>query len=205
MKSRQHLRGGVIFIPTLPLSSMFGLLIPLTSESFMENATKFSEEAFVPNVTDIVHCREVTKGVKETIVTSPDGREVIIRNMFGLTDLQTIFIDVGGQKSERRKWLHIFDNCTAIIYVAALNGCMYHYRLVIHTDLDCQVLEEDDTTNRLLDSLQCLGEVSGNDSLNNIPFLIFLNKYDLFSQRIEEIPLTQCFPHYEGMMELRLI
>ena len=41
--------------------------------------------------------------------------------------------DVGGQRSERRKWIHCFDNATAIIFTAALSG--YD-----------QVLAEDKTT-----------------------------------------------------------
>lgn len=29
--------------------------------------------------------------------------------------------DVGGQRNERKKWIHCFDNVTAVIYVAALS------------------------------------------------------------------------------------
>lgn len=44
--------------------------------------------------------------------------------------------DVGGQRSERRKWMHCFDDVTAIIFVAAVSA--YD-----------QVLYEDATQNRI--------------------------------------------------------
>lgn len=30
-------------------------------------------------------------------------------------------VDVGGQRSERRKWIHCFENITSIIYLAAIS------------------------------------------------------------------------------------
>lgn len=30
-------------------------------------------------------------------------------------------VDVGGQRAERRKWIHCMDNAMAIIFLAALN------------------------------------------------------------------------------------
>jgi guanine nucleotide-binding protein subunit alpha len=30
--------------------------------------------------------------------------------------------DVGGQRSERKKWIHCFDNVTAILFVVAISG-----------------------------------------------------------------------------------
>lgn len=47
-----------------------------------------------------------------------------------------ILVDVGGQRSERRKWLHCLDDVIAIIYMCAMD------------DYD-SMLEEDGSTNRL--------------------------------------------------------
>jgi len=139
---------------------------------FMENTLRFSSSDFSPTEEDILQAREVTSGIKETKVVSPDGRE-------------TIFIDVGGQRSERRKWLHVFDNCTAVVYVVDLNGY-------------CQLLEEDNKTNRFRDSLDCLCKISENEALKNLPFLIFLNKYDLFVERLKQDPVAQFFEDFHG-------
>ena len=37
-------------------------------------------------------------------------------------------VDVGGQRNERKKWIHAFEDVTAVIFVAALscyNAVMY--------------------------------------------------------------------------------
>ena len=41
--------------------------------------------------------------------------------------------DVGGQRSERRKWIHLFDNVTAILFTVALS------------DYDMTLVEDNDT------------------------------------------------------------
>lgn len=40
-------------------------------------------------------------------------------------------VDVGGQRSERRKWIHCFDDVKAIIFVVALSG----YNQVLFEDI----------------------------------------------------------------------
>ena len=47
--------------------------------------------------------------------------------------------DVGGQRNERRKWIHCFENVTAVIFVAAISE--YNQKLF-----------EDATTNRMLEA-----------------------------------------------------
>ena len=39
---------------------------------------------------------------------------------FWLTRLVSMF-DVGGQRSERKKWIHCFENVTSIIFCVALS------------------------------------------------------------------------------------
>ena len=41
----------------------------------------------------------------------------------GMLRLMAFFrmVDVGGQRSERRKWIHCFENVTSIIFLVALS------------------------------------------------------------------------------------
>ena len=57
--------------------------------------------------------------------------------------------DVGGQRNERRKWIHCFENVTAVIFVAAISE--YNQKLF-----------EDATTNRMLEALEIFEEVNAN-------------------------------------------
>lgn len=41
---------------------------------------------------------------------------------FQLKQLEMLMVDVGGQKSERRKWIHCFQDVTAILFIANLSG-----------------------------------------------------------------------------------
>ncbi|CAM9909503.1 unnamed protein product, partial [Choristocarpus tenellus] len=94
-------------------------------------------------------------------------------------------VDVGGQRSERRKWMHCFDDVKAIVFLVGLSG--YH-----------QVLFEDNSVNRMQESLTLFGEVVGNPIFENTPIFVFLNKKDLFETMILTKPLTTCFPEYDG-------
>lgn len=38
-----------------------------------------------------------------------------------MTGVVVRMVDVGGQRSERRKWIHCFDNVTSIIFLAAVS------------------------------------------------------------------------------------
>lgn len=42
--------------------------------------------------------------------------------VFHLGPLTYRMFDVGGQRSERKKWIHCFENVTAILFVVAISG-----------------------------------------------------------------------------------
>jgi len=94
-------------------------------------------------------------------------------------------IDVGGHRSERRKWIHCFEGVTAVLFCAALN------------DYD-QMLLEDAETNRMHESLTLFEELSNSRWFAETAIILFLNKKDLFAEKIKRVPLTVCFPEYTG-------
>lgn len=63
---------------------------------------------YKPSDQDILRCRAKTTGIIETT--------------FNLGPLTYRMVDVGGQRSERKKWIHCFDNVTAVLFVVAISG-----------------------------------------------------------------------------------
>lgn len=93
--------------------------------------------------------------------------------------------DVGGQRSERKKWIHCFEGVTAIIFCVALSG----YDLV---------LAEDEEMNRMIESMKLFDSICNSKWFVETSIILFLNKKDLFEEKIARSPLTICFPEYTG-------
>ena len=58
---------------------------------------------YIPTEQDILRAREPTTGIHEYV--------------FELEQAVFRMLDVGGQRSERRKWIHCFENITSIIFI----------------------------------------------------------------------------------------
>ena len=93
--------------------------------------------------------------------------------------------DVGGQRSERKKWIHCFENVTSIIFCTALS------------EYD-QVLLEEASQNRMQESLVLFESVINSRWFLRTSFILFLNKTDVFKAKLPKIPLENFFPEYQG-------
>lgn len=106
-------------------------------------------------------------------------------------------IDVGGQRSERRKWISVFDNVNAIFFIAALSD----YDQVMREDPDTVRigLEYAATSfqNRLIDAMELFGQIGNNPVFERTHIILFLNKKDLFAEKIVHTKLTVCLPNYK--------
>jgi len=129
------------------------------------------QSGYIPTHDDILRVRKRTTG--------------IIEAFFHIGDVELSVIDVGGQRSERRKWVHAFDNVSAILFVVALPS------------FD-QVMWEDDKINRLTDSLHLFEKIINLDIFIKKNIVLFLNKKDLFKTKIKHVNLKDWCPDYHG-------
>eukprot|EP01119_Soliformovum_irregulare_P005727 TRINITY_DN17478_c0_g1_i1.p1 TRINITY_DN17478_c0_g1~~TRINITY_DN17478_c0_g1_i1.p1 ORF type:complete len:368 (+),score=64.84 TRINITY_DN17478_c0_g1_i1:68-1105(+) len=138
---------------------------------FFDNIERFMAPGYVPTMPDVLRARVRSTGIEEAEFTLGD---IIFR-----------MVDVGGQRSERRKWMHCFDDVEAILFCASLS------------EYD-QVLREDETQNRMKESLLLFDEVCNSHYFRNTTFILFLNKVDLFKEKIKRVDLSTIFENYSG-------
>ena len=140
---------------------------------YFQRMDEILDPSYTPNEQDVLQSRISTTGIVETTFTS------------GNVTYQ--LCDVGGQRSERRKWLHCFDDVKAVLFVAALSG----YDMT---------LTEDGTTNQMEESLNLFQAISVNKFFKDSSFILFLNKLDLFTEKINNTNrhLRLFFPQYNG-------
>ncbi len=95
--------------------------------------------------------------------------------------------DVGGQRNERKKWIHCFDDVTAVIFVAALS------------EYD-QVLFEDATANRMTEAVDLFGDICNNKVFESSSMILFLNKKDLYEEKIKDVHIGDqpAFANFDG-------
>jgi hypothetical protein len=105
-----------------------------SADYYMRHVRRFADEAFSPTEEDLIMARAITTGIVETSYRDA-GVDVTL-------------VDVGGQRSERRKWIRCFDGVDALVFVSALTEYS-------------QVLYEDAGKNRMRESLELFAEMVG--------------------------------------------
>ncbi|KAI4198576.1 MAG: hypothetical protein LQ346_002729 [Caloplaca aetnensis] len=129
---------------------------------------------YLPNDQDVLRSRLRTTGITETL--------------FELGQLKYHMFDVGGQRSERKKWVHCFEGVHCLMFVAALSG--YD-----------QCLVEDKTANQMQEALLLFESIMSLTWFKKSSIILFLNKIDLFKEKLTEKPIKDYFPDYSGAVD----
>ncbi|XP_037388449.1 guanine nucleotide-binding protein G(t) subunit alpha-3-like isoform X1 [Pygocentrus nattereri] len=126
---------------------------------------------FIPNDLDVLYAR----------ISSTE----VVEEQFTFKDLNFRMFDAGGQRPERKKWVTCFEDVSCIIFCTALNS--YDMALV-----------EDEEVNRMHESLHLFNSICNHKFFASTSIVLFLNKKDLFKEKISKVPLSTCFPNYSG-------
>lgn len=144
----------------------------------LDNATYFLDKVvdmfkpdYQPSTQDILRVRSTTTGIVETAFKKED----------------TLFkvYDVGGQRGERKKWVHVFEEVTAIMYIASLAD--YNLTLI-----------EDPSRNRMAESLDLFEGLVSQTWFKDTAIFLFLNKDDIFKEKVSKVDMGKTWPKYTG-------
>lgn len=138
---------------------------------FFDNLARISKPGYIPSIQDVLKARIKTTGISET--------------RFKMGGNPVCLVDVGGQISERKKWIHCFESVTSIIFCVALS------------EYD-QVLVEDPSQSRMLDSFLLFNSIINSQWFHNTSIILFLNKIDIFKKKLLTSPLSRYFEDYKG-------
>jgi guanine nucleotide-binding protein G(i) subunit alpha len=143
-----------------------------STKYYMDDIDRISEDDYTPTLQDILQSRVRTGGAVSECDYDLGGHTVRM-------------VDVGGQRCERKKWIHCFEGVSAIFFVTSLS----EYN---------QKCYEDDETNRMKESLLVFDEIVNSRWFTTTPIILFLNKEDLFLEKIKTHDLKICFAQYGG-------
>ena len=140
---------------------------------YFDKIDQIKVPGYLPDKDDILYSRVRTSG----IVVETYNIDGTIFEMY----------DVGGQRNERKKWIHCFEGVTAIIFVAALS------------EYD-QKLFEDSSQNRMTEAIDLFAEIINNKYFETSSIILFLNKRDLFEEKIKRVNIcdSPAFSDFAG-------
>ncbi|KAJ3639100.1 hypothetical protein Zmor_004260 [Zophobas morio] len=143
-----------------------------SAKYYLSDLERIRAPDYLPTEQDILRARAPTTG--------------IIEYPFDLDSIIFRMVDVGGQRSERRKWIHCFENVTSIIFLVALS------------EYD-QILFESENENRMEESKALFKTIITYPWFQHSSVILFLNKKDLLEEKIMYSHLVDYFPEYDGL------
>ncbi|KAI9628076.1 hypothetical protein H4Q26_018224 [Puccinia striiformis f. sp. tritici PST-130] len=144
---------------------------PHTTCFYFDNIIRIAQPGYIPTEQDIVRSRVKSTGISES--------------KFNVGQLIWKVFDVGGQRSERKKWIHCFENVNVLIFFVAIN------------EYD-QVLYEDECVNRMAEAATLFDSICNSQWFRQTQMILFFNKIDLFKAKLLTSPLSSRFPDYDG-------
>ncbi|KAJ3224721.1 Guanine nucleotide-binding protein G(o) subunit alpha, partial [Chytriomyces hyalinus] len=139
---------------------------------FLSDAAKFLDSGFKPTEMDILKARIMTTTVTES--------------NFKVDSKTTLRVyDVGGQRSERKKWAPYFQDVKAIIFLIAISS--YD-----------QVCLEDESMNRMVENMNLFASICNHPMFKSTSMIVFMNKIDIFKEKLSKSPIAKYFPSFTG-------
>jgi len=149
----------------------------VSAKYFLEEIPRISETGYLPITEDIIRVRKSTKGIPSPyeFFVNGDGKGV----KFSITD-------VGGEGEQRSNWIYVTGReVTCVIFLAAID------------EFDNYILTENkQRKNKLVESIEVFKEIQNIQCLSHATFILFLNKVDVFKDKIQTSNLVDHFDSF---------
>ncbi|KAI8615279.1 G protein alpha subunit [Chytriomyces sp. MP71] len=138
---------------------------------FLDNIDRMLSPEYTPTDQDILASRVMTTRVAEI--------------HFTVQEVPFKVFDLGGQRSERKKWVPYFDDVKAIMFLVAISA--YD-----------QLCFEDNSTNRMIESMTLFSSICNHQVFRKTSMMVFMNKIDIFKTKLNSSPIANYFPTFTG-------
>ncbi|XWS45338.1 hypothetical protein CRYUN_Cryun15aG0127900 [Craigia yunnanensis] len=157
-------------------------MLPSVASYYLEQAVEILRMDYEPSDLDILYAEGVTSSNGLACVdfsfphSSHDDNIDTADQHDSLLRYQLIRVQARGL-GENCKWLEMFEDVGLVIFCVALS------------DYD---QFSSDGTNKMLLSRKFFESIVTHPTFDQMDFLLILNKFDLFEEKVERIPLTRC-------------
>ncbi|KAG6605110.1 Extra-large guanine nucleotide-binding protein 2, partial [Cucurbita argyrosperma subsp. sororia] len=161
-------------------------MLPRVSTYFLDRAVDISSEDYDPSDNDILYAEGISscKSLSDMEFSFPESRQDSLLDPPYQHDSSIRYQLIRVHPStlgENCKLLDMFEDMSIILFCVAL--------------VDYDEFDEDDNgvlVNRMIASKQLFERIVTDRALSGKNFLLILNKFDLFEEKIIQVPLSQC-------------